>query len=244
MNALDAKLNFKLRTLRNCAIVTAVFIPAVFVFAQMPFGWLGTIALIAILYYVFFHILQEWPTSFTCPHCHGIIATNTPWRCGSCGHGNRRTKQFPFVEECENCEASPKAYKCHHKECGKLIFLSKDNQEQGYATFLNLAEPAAPPVDKNTERKEAQDALRHELEMAELEAKRNEARKRATPDEPKPMREQIKASLNSFYTSKMGAREEAKRLRAEVAEKFKNDEQALKDANDTIDAWLIEHGIE
>jgi hypothetical protein len=245
MRVAESKLNFKLRTLMNCGIVAVVFIPAVFIFAQFPGGWLATIALIGILYYVFFYILQERAESIRCPHCLGYIATNTPWKCGFCGHENRRVNEFPFVYQCENCHAEPKAYQCHHATCRKLIFLSNDKLAENFASCLNL-KPAEtlPPVDKSTAQKTAKEDLLHEIEMAELAAKLNEAKKRSAPEQKKGVAEEIEDDFTKFYSSRMGAREYARKKKAENAEKFKDDPQALQDSNDTIDAWLMERGVD
>lgn len=232
---MTARLLFRFRTLINCGIVLLVFVPAVLLMELLPFGGITILALIGVFYYVFFYVLEKRAVGITCSKCEKYISTNTPWECGFCHQANRNIVQFPFVHQCEHCQAEPKAYQCHH--CGKLIFLDADELAQNFARCLN-----APVVDitkeKVAERKEAKEALIHEIEMTRLAETLQAIKRRAEWAKDKDPMEEIETHFKKFYASQMGAREYARRQRAIFAEEFKDDPEALKNANATLEAWL------
>src|SRR4051812_17615161 len=113
MNPLSARLRFRLRTLVNFFCVTASFTFFAVIVSGFPFAWIADAVAIALLFYVFFFLLENRTISLHCPHCRKYIATNTPWVCGFCKGENKRVDEYPFVHRCEKCGAEPKAYKCH-----------------------------------------------------------------------------------------------------------------------------------
>lgn len=171
-----------------------------------------------------------------CPRCKRRVATNTPWVCGFCKVENLRADQFPFTQPCGKCGARPKAYKCHYRDCGHIIFLSDDEQEANYAYCLNTE---VPPLkeDKRAVRADAKESIAHEIEMMELASKLNAAKQKADFMKPKSARDEIQESYEKHHAAYMGTREFARRQRAINAEKYKDDPEMLKYANDQLEAW-------
>src|SRR5688572_5049342 len=123
MNAQNARIRFRIRTLENLAIVAGIFSLLAIIVASFPFAWIIDLALIGILYFVFVYVLEQRVIGIDCPHCGKYLATNTPWICGFCKKLNENGDEYPFVHKCRSCGAEPRAYKCHHRACAKLIFL-------------------------------------------------------------------------------------------------------------------------
>lgn len=238
---IDAKLQFKLRTLQNVACCIAGFVAWAAFCSFLPFRWLLDLVGIAVAWYVLFFVLEKRPIGFRCPGCLKYISSNTPWVCGVCKRENRRPDDFPFVHHCEHCSAQPKAYKCHHtkadkSECDRIIFLSEDEQEQNYAYCLNT-ETQLPPEDKRMQRNESKEALVHDIEMAELASKLDSIKQRAEFSKKKSPTEEIEESFEKHHSRFMGTREFARRQRAVNAGKFKDDPEMLKFADEAVDDW-------
>lgn len=234
-SAASARLQFRLRTLINCGIVLGVFIPAAMIFEALPGGWILDAALIGILFYVFFFVLENRAIGMKCPHCLKYIASNTPWICGFCQQINRRVDQFPFVHRCEHCQAEPKAYRCHH--CGQPIFLTEDEQTDNFARSL-----APPREDKTKEEISEQERerrnLEHQLLATRLNAELKEEEKRTNPPPKKGPREALEEHYSAHQAKTMSAHEIVRRERAANAEKYKDDPDMLERANASLDSWL------
>lgn len=236
MSTLPPKIHFSLRTLLNWLGCAAVFTVWAILVSPFRFWWIADAIAIAILYYVYFNILEKRAIGLRCPGCLKYIATNTPWVCGFCKAENRKPDEFPFVHQCEHCSAQPKAYKCHHRNCGRIIFLTEDEQEQNYAYCLNT-ETQRPPEDTRAQRVESKEALAHELEMADLASKLDGFKQRADFSKKKSPKEEIEDSFEKHHARFMGTREFARKQRAANAEKFKDDPEMLKFANEALDDW-------
>lgn len=237
MDPLTGKLRFKLRTLANWLFAVGIFIPLAAIFSFFPYAWLADIVLIGLLCYFFFYVWDKRPIWVRCPHCTKRVATNTPWVCGFCQEKNHEIDEYPFVYRCGQCGAEPKAYKCHHRGCGKLIFLTSDELEQNYAVCLNS--DAAPPVEDAPVRYEQERrALEHEIMMLELAAKLETSKQRFAGSRPKSPSEEIEESFTRYYSKVMGSNEFSLKQKAANAEKFKNDPDMLRRANLAVDQWL------
>ena len=234
-NPLTGKLRFKLRTLNNFLLGLGIFIPLAFLAAQFWFAWIFDLVAIAVLFYLFFFVWDKRAVKIRCHHCRKILRTNTPWVCGFCQQKNEKVVEFPFVHQCEHCGAEPKAYKCHH--CEQLLFLTEDHQEQNYAVCLNT-EAKPPPTDAPTLRKEEREKLEHDIYMTEGAVKLESDKQRLEFSKKKSPVEEIEESFNKHHARVMGAVEFARQQRAINAEKYKNDPEMLKAANDSIDDWL------
>lgn len=237
---LDAKTEFKVRSLKNWAACIAGFVLWALLMAPFPFRWLADAIGIAVAWYILFFVLEKRAVGLRCPGCLKYIASNTPWVCGFCKGENRKPDEFPFVHQCEKCSAQPKAYKCHHKSgdkpCGRIIFLSEDEQEQNYAYCLNTEIPT-PPEDKKLQRNESKEALIHEIEMADLATKLDAIKQRADFGKKKTPGEEIQDSFEKHHARFMGTREFARRQRAVNAEKFKDDPEMLRFADEALEDW-------
>jgi hypothetical protein len=188
--------------------------------------------------YFLYTLWHKRAIGLDCNHCGKYIASNTPWVCGFCKAPNTNANEHPFVGKCERCGNEPKAYKCHHQDCGKLIFLTPDMLEMNYAYCLNSPAEIPKPDEKTktlerhaTERRDKE----HQLAMAELDAKSKELKERMDGPKIKTSYEQKKEKMTDYYNSVMGIREDIRKLREEAAEKYKNDSDSLKDANDALD---------
>lgn len=241
MNALHGRMQFRLRTAINIAVVVAVFIPLALVLALFPFAWIGDAILIVILYLVFAYVLEQRVIGIECPHCGKHIETNTPWICGFCQKTNDEGSEFPFVHRCKHCGAEPKAYQCHHRECRKLIFLSKDELETNYARCVNASivepQPSAEATDEEQWLREKK-KMEHELMMTELSAKLDAAKRRAELDRKRSPRERLEKSFEDFHTGALGAREIAREKEKEIKVRYKDDPEMQKAALEAVEDWL------
>jgi hypothetical protein len=80
-----------------------------------------------------------------CPRCGKYVGSDLQWRCGRCGHENRNTREFSFLDKCEECKQPPKAYRCHW--CGQSIFLDRDKDDKHCATVWTPAPAVKEPED-------------------------------------------------------------------------------------------------
>jgi hypothetical protein len=85
---------------------------------------------------------------------------------------------------------------------------------------------------------EEKEKLEHEITMVELATKLEANRQRAEFGMKKTPVEEIEESFTKHHARVMGAIEFARRQRAVNAEKYKDDPEMLKWANDSIDDWL------
>jgi hypothetical protein len=242
MNPQHARWYFKFRSLLNFLGVAIVFAVVVTVAAQIDGGFFIMLIAAGIGYFLYFHVLENQAVSIACPECRKVISTNTPWICGVCGKANTRTNKFPFIHRCEHgeCGAEPKAYKCHHRGCGKLIFLTDDCQEENFARCLTAPVPPAP--DETKEEISAQERekrrLEHQLVITRLNAELNEAKKLVDPPKKKPIREIIEEDYTRYNTRYMIVYEIAAREKKANAEKYKDDPEMLERTNLSVDTWL------
>jgi hypothetical protein len=244
-NPRNAKLRFRLRPLNNCLFVAVIATALIFTFSYYYWWWIADIILMGLLYYFFFFILEHRPIKLRCPHCEKIIRSNTPWVCGFCQKKNANTDTFPFIEKCEHCSAEPKAYKCHHILCGKIIYLTDDELEPNYAHCLNSpAEISGRTVKLKTNQDDVQDK-EHEVQMAnyrvmlaKLDAELKETNRKSEPIKIKSPYQQKEEGLKNYLAGVMGARELAAKQKAENEITYKDRPDDLEDANEAVDDWL------
>lgn len=243
MIAINPKWEFKLRTLQNGVICLTGFVLLAALVSPFPFRWLIDIGGIAVAYYFFFFVLDKRASLIPCPNCGKQVATNTPWVCGVCGKNNLRVEDFPFTNKCEYCTIEPKAYKCHHPECGKLIFFTEDNQEANFARCLTPEAPKPPPEDKRSARTEQKEEKVHDIELAELDSKLDAIRKRREQENAKPKSrdEAIQESLQNTIGKFISVESHAKKQKALADEEYKNDPDMRQKAHEVIDAWVRDH---
>jgi hypothetical protein len=242
---LEARMWFKWREPVNWAIVLFSFIVLDAVLWPVAGGFIAGSASIAVMFCVFFFILHKRTIGIECPHCKNYIETNTPWICGVCGAANLHTDDFPFVGRCEHCRAEPKAYQCHHRTCRELIFLTKDKLEINFARCVNMPFAQDPEPVKEEDDVEKLDKgiqlTERMVKKAKLDAELMEIERITKPPKEKPLREILEDDLTRLLDRDMGAAEIGERMRATLAEKYKNDPEALKRANLTIDRFVRDH---
>ncbi len=136
-------------------------------------GFLAFLIALVPVFLLFFYGLDKRAIGIKCPHCGQFIESNTPWICGNkdTPHRNDQVDEFPFINHCQHCGFTPKAYQCHH--CFKLIFLSEDKQVTAYAKCADI--PAKVPKPKPIKKDPHEDAVakkKRDVELAELEVKK------------------------------------------------------------------------
>ena len=226
-----------MRTLTNVGLVVGIFAVGALLVSPFEWAWFADLVLIGVLYYVFFYVLQNRAVGIDCPHCHKYIATNTPWRCGFCHASNRRVNEFPFVHQCEHCQAEPKAYQCHH--CKELIYLGDDRLDHSFATCLNAPTQDSVQEEISKQERERRD-LQHKLLKARLTAELNAVEKIANPAAEKSPHEKMQERLRERRATKIELARFAKSAKEENAEEFKDDPDELERQNLWVDEFVNE----
>jgi hypothetical protein len=238
-----AKFRLGLRPGLNYLLVGAIFISVAVVFDNAVCSIVTGVA----LYFVLTNFLDQRPIRFRCPECKRVILSNTPWVCKSCGEINRSTDDHSFLSKCKNetCGVEPKAYRCHHKGCGRMIFFTEDHDDTNYASCLNAASEKPKPDERaekvRADSEEIEDK-RRKITKAELDEKLNEIERRSKVPKMKTPFEKKKEEADQYYDEVMGMREYAKKRKAEAAEMYKDDPDSLKEAYEAIDA-AVKRGI-
>lgn len=238
---LQARQWFKLRAPVNWAITIVVFIPLVFLLQNMLPVFIADVIAIALVFCLFFFFLHKRAIAIECPHCGKYIGTNTPWVCGVCGTKNLRVDDFPFVNRCENkeCGCEPKAYKCHHFDCGKLIFLSNDQSEINYAQCVNMPEKSRPVKENKTRDQvaglhEGIIVTKLEVEKARLDIEYKGLKAELEPQKKKTAFEE----LEEYYKGMMGNEDAAKKWKAAIDEEFKTNDDERKKRHLVVNQWM------
>jgi hypothetical protein len=165
-----------------------------------------------------------------------------------CGAHNLHTDDFPFVGRCETCRAEPKAYQCHHEHCGRLIFFTKDRQEINFAKCVNIPVQKRPTRVKKDEHVEELVKLEKGIQLTELKVKKagldvklKEFKDVLEPQKPRTQKEAVEESFANFEDRNMTGVEIVRRKKAEVAEKYKDNQPELERQNRLIDQWARDH---
>jgi len=126
---------------------------------------------------------------------------------------------FPFVYHCEHCGVEPKAYQCHHNNCGGIIFLSKDKLTTLCATLIRPEKKSAPPppkkgpvVDKITQENETIRETEYKLRKAELDLKLKVINKDLEPQKEMTQEEILSKSAQEFMDRNASWRRASERL--------------------------------
>jgi hypothetical protein len=244
MNPQSAKLRFKFRTLNNWLIVVGIFVLVAAVFDS----FIADTVAIAVLCYLYFFILDKRPIRFRCNNiCKKIILSNTPWVCRACGSTNMDANTYSFLNRCKNeeCGVEPKAYRCHHKGCGGMIFFTEDEDDTNYASALNSPAEAPEPDERDTKRQaheESKEDMEAEIEMAELKEKLRKIREEAKKAKAKKKTkfQEAEEKFREFFNGHMSVEDIADELRAEAARKYKDNPDRLQKAYEVIDAFVRE----
>lgn len=215
------RLMFKLRTPINFFWSVILFALLAVAISQLIPLLVAYVISAAIVFYIFKTFLNNRPLRITCDHCGKIILSNTPWVCGFKGCKNEQPNYFPFLYECEHCHAQPKAYRCHHKKCGKLIFLTEDHLTSNYAFCLNSPDEITEENRSKTvkQREQQRQDTIHEIEMLELDKKLVKTLESMPDDKDKSPYKTLKRET----ASRLKWKEAGARMRKEISEKYKGD---------------------
>jgi hypothetical protein len=113
------------------------------------------------------------PLRLFCVSCGKYVPSDMPWTCGYCDYDHLKVKMYSFLNKCRRCKKPPKSFKCLH--CGGVVFLDKD--QDGQHPARSIGKHVSPPTEnelrfkKQEHRIEQKDDLRHEIEIADLQAK-------------------------------------------------------------------------
>jgi len=180
------------------------------------------------------------PLRLFCDHCDGYVPSDLEWRCSHCHGENRRTTLYSFLNRCQHCKRPPKSYAC--PQCGKLNFLDKAND--GTHPARRLEPPAVPPgVEEEQERKRRAHGHRKEdLEQEIVEAKLNaelERLKAASElSRKRSPAEKLEKSFAEHDGHVLAAHRIARREQALNAERYADDPEFRKRADESVAAWL------
>jgi hypothetical protein len=174
--------------------------------------------------YYLYVLWEKRPIKIRCPHCKKIISSRTPWVCMVCGTKNIDTENHPFVACCKNkdCGSEPKAYRCHHQDCRKMIFLTEDEDDTNYAHNLNSPDEIPAP-DEHAEKlrglREMKEKILAEREIAILkeDMRKLEKLKKTDEDDDLTIIEKVEKEVGYI----MGHEEAEAVLLKKYAEDFK-----------------------
>jgi hypothetical protein len=249
VDPLDARRWFGWKGPINWAISLGVFLPAFFLLMQFIGGFLAFCIVFPVVGCLFFYGLDKRAIGIKCPHCGQFIESNTPWICGNkdTPHRNDRVDEFPFINHCQHCGFTPKAYQCHH--CFKLIFLSEDKQVTAYAKCADI--PAKTPIPRPVKKDPTVEEItkldkgiqitERMVKKAELDIKLKEFKDVLEPPKPRTQKEAIEESFANFADRNMTGAEIVRRKKAENAEKYKDDPAELEWQNLLVDQWARDH---
>lgn len=229
-------------------VVAMIFWSLIVSVTGAGFLWffMGAAVGLGVVYY-FYVVWDNRPIRIQCPHCKGLILTNTPWVCGQCSAKIRNASDFPFVSHCPDCKAEPKTYRCHHKTCGKFIFLTEDEDETNYAFSLNAHGEVPKAESRSIKVKQQEEELhdkRHEhvltqvaVSIAELDKKLQKIKEDSEAVDKGDVDSKRK-SLKKHFDRFMAVSAVAREQKAENAEKNKNDPGERKRADKVVDDWV------
>jgi len=195
---------------------------------------------------LFFFYLSKRTIGIECPYCQNYIETNTPWICGVCGEHNLRTDDCPFIGRCQKCRAEPKAYQCHHKGCGELIFFTKDKQRFNFAKCVNIPVPKMPlrvKRDKDADgiAKQHKDIQITELNLkkAKLDLELKIVKQDLEPAKEMTEEEILQKSAERFMDRNTSGPKIVERWKAKNAEIYKDNPVELAKQNANADQWAL-----
>jgi hypothetical protein len=247
---LSSKFQFKLKNLKNGVFIlgiSALFVSLLSLGAcYLSLGFMAMLigdAIVLAGAYFLFTLWDKRPIQIRCPNCCKIVSSSTPWVCKACGVKNMDTVNFPFVNKCEACGVEPKAYRCHHNNCGEMIFFSEDQDETNYASCLNSPrEVKTVEPDERTTRLEKyktdKEEKQHLIDMANLDEQYGEHLKRKEMLKKKSPREEIETDFEIFEAKIMGRENFAAERKALYDEQYKNDQETRERKLLTLDRWL------
>lgn len=235
-----ARLRLALRSFNNILLGIAVFGVLVFAFGYFDWAWIADFVAAVALVVIFTCVWEKRAIAIRCPGCGENVSTDTPWVCGHCKRQNVRTDEYPFLNRCQHadCGIRPKTYKCHHGNCQELIFLTLDKDKVNYAFRCDspkeVPESAKQRAARLQTHEETKEGKLQAIAIQELDVKLNGLKAQIDGPKIKTELEKKMAAADQLYDASMGIREYCRKKRAEAAEKFKDNPDLLRDANDAI----------
>ncbi len=230
------------------AISIVVFTFLFFVLTQVFGGFFGFIIAGGAVFCLFFFYLDKRAFGIVCPHCQKYIETNTPWICGYKQCRNENVDDFPFIYRCQHCGAEPKAYQCHHLDCQKLIFFTKDEQKINFAKCVNVSDRPKPVKiikDKDADEMAKLDKgiqlTERMVKKAKLDLELKGVKENLKPVKEMTQEEILSKSAQEFVDRNMSGPKIVERLKAKNAEIFKDNPDELKKQNLLVDQWATNH---
>jgi hypothetical protein len=245
LHPLESRTQFKTRTLRTWAAILGAFVILLFLLLftcslLLP-GTVGKIVaflIAATVACVLYALYNSRPVRLRCCSCQKIILGNTPWVCGACGGKHYDATEFSFLNRCQHCGAEPKAYRCHHKNCGQPIFFTVDESELNLAHCLNTQ---GQPSEDEADARQARDRLRekrvkeHAVAMRELDVQLKKHQAELEGPKIRSHRETAIKAFDDEYDGTMAVEEHLARRRKEIEEEFKDDPTLLKRAKKALE---------
>jgi hypothetical protein len=239
-NPRTAKRRFKMRGLLNFGYALTTLIISIALLMQVMPAWMADVVATGFVMCLYFAFWNNRAIKIRCPHCKKMIRCNTPWICSQCGSKNMNVNEFPFLNRCENnvCGVEPKAYKCHHTECGRLIFLTDDEQQDIYAQSVGIK--VEPQIAKKE--KDEKTTLHEEIQIKKLEVHKavlgvqlkglNESL------QPPPKKLTAFEELEAYFKGTMANDVAEKEWRAIIDATFPNDKDKRERGHAVVDQWM------
>ena len=241
-----------MRLFENMLVIAGMFLVFVFVFSficaqvfsnpMVPMLCIDIAALLAAYY--FYKVWERRAIRLACRECERVISSNSAWVCSVCKKANVHANEFPFVHKCEHCGAEPKAYRCHHKDCGKMIFLTDDHDSTDFAYRVNSEAPvsdsdkeAAARTNKLKKVEEQKQEIAQLISLKKIENELVELHEQLEGKKKKTAEE----ILDEELTSQSGWIEAAAKLKAKKAKELAGDTGAIKLMEKNIDALARKH---
>jgi hypothetical protein len=188
-------------------------------------------------------MLLGMPLHLFCPGCGKHIPSTMPWVCGYCDQEHAVNHGwFNFLNRCKQCLRRPKSVACPH--CLKLWCLDHDNDTEHPAR--KVGQPAITlPLEvletqrraREIERSERKQDLAFRIEEAQLAAQLAELQKKIEESKPKTEAEQLATDFARQQARLLGMHEIVAAQRRQNEEKYRNDPDMLRRANDFLDHW-------
>ena len=143
-----------------------------------------------------------------------------------------------------SCGIEPKSYQCHHKDCGKLIFFTDDQSLRNYAYCLNPSYTTEEgkgdetAYEKEKRWREYKISLtRLDTEIKKVEQEYEQVTEKKKPTAPMTPEEKVEASWVKRKAQTISAAEIYRREKKVNEEKFKDDPEMHKKADEALDEW-------
>lgn len=260
VDPLRSRARFKSRSIEIVTVLVVTFLALVSLASWVSANVFSSIAMMlvgdALAFGICAYLYLQWhkrPLAIRCEHCRKVVLSDTPWVCGECGNENLDTQNHSLLQECAQCHAAPKGYKCHHptpeavRPSEHLIFFSEDKDKRNVAkrlaTEASRTKLRARSVSKLTEnhadKKHQIDMVRMELIEARLNESLEALKKRMADESGNIDMESQRKSLQRHMNKWTGVDKLAKEQKQQNAKDFPNDPDAREQSDSVVDDWVF-----